>query len=245
MKKFFSFTLGFVTLAAVILTAAYFSLGSKLRLQSVEISLSPESQEVELFEEIKADLSVKLKDLIGESMIKFSFGSLVNDILKDQRIKNVYLRREFPSTLVVQVEPHEPVMAWVDSEGFVRPISKSNRILPRLKSGHFEDHVLLRGKEFMERADLRQSVMELLSELPLEGYFRKSIVSEIRYNKASGFDLVLSEPSVIVKMGTEDYKGRSARLEKVLSYLQNRGIKSRVIDSRFDKKVVVRLRNEP
>lgn len=245
MKKFFSITFGIVALAAVVSAAGYFSLGSRLRLQNVEISLSPESKEVELFEEIKADLSLKLEDLVGESMIKFSFGSLVDEILKDQRIKSVYLRREFPSTLAVQVEPHEPVMGWVDPQGFVRPVSKSNHILPRLKSRHFEDHVILRGKEFFKSADLRQAALDLFSKLPIEGYFRKSLVSEIRYNKASGFDLVLSEPSVIVKMGMEDYKGRSARLEKVLSYLQNRGIKSRVIDSRFNKKVVVRLRNEP
>lgn len=245
MKRLFSLIPGLVVLVVTVLIGGYLSLGAKLKVEKVELSLAPDSKELMLYEEIKPDLSRKLAELKGKSIIQLSFQSLVEDILKDQRIKNVYLRREFPSTLLVQIEPSEPVLGWVDPQGFVRPISRSNQILPRLKSGHFKDYALLRGREFFENADLRQAALDLVSRLPLSGYFRKAIVSEIRYSKASGFELVLSEPSVIVKMGTEDYQGRSARLEKVLNYIQNRGIKGRVIDSRFDKKVVVRLRNEP
>lgn len=245
MKKLFALVPGLVVLLAIVSVGAYYSLGAKLRVKRVEISISPDSEEIMLFEEIKATLAPKLEKLIGESMIQFSFQTLVDEIRKDKRIKDIYLRREFPASLLVQVRPHEPVVGWVDKQGFVRPVSQDNQILPRLKSGHFKDYALLRGKEFFENTDIRQAALDLLSSLPLEGYFRRAVISEIRYSKASGFDLILSEPSVMVKIGTEDYQGRAARLEKVLSYIQNRGIKGRVIDSRFDKKVVVRLRNEP
>ena len=46
-------------------------------------------------------------------------------------------------------------------------------------------------------------------------------------------------------MGEGDFDLKVSRVEKVMSYLHNRNIKGRVIDARFSKKVVVRVRNTP
>jgi cell division septal protein FtsQ len=245
MKKIFSLIPGMVVVVLIVLVGAYSALGSRLKIRDVEISQDPSSHETVLYEEIKKDLAPKMKKLVGAPMLQFSFGGMLGDLLKDKRIKNISLRREFPSTLIVKVLPREPVLEWVDEKGRLRPVAKDNEILPSLRSGFLKDAAVLRGREFFENSALRKAALELMAELPQEGYFRKSLVSEIHYDKASGFDLILSDPAVTVKMGHEDYPARFARVEKVLSYIQNRGIKGRVIDSRFDKKIVVRLRNEP
>lgn len=245
MKKLFAIIPGLVIAVGIVSVGGYFAFASKLLIQKVDLSLSSNSEEQALYEEIREEWAPKLENLIGRSILQFSFESMIQEILQDQRIKNVYMRRQLPGTLLVQIEPHEPVMSWVDERGFIHPVSKSNHIMPRLKSSSEKDFALLRGKVFLESESIRKQALDLISKLPVDGHFRKSLVSEIRYSKASGFDLVLSEPSVLIKIGTEDVKTKSAQLEKVLSYLHHRGIKSRVIDSRFDKKVVVRLRNEP
>lgn len=244
MKKFFSVIPSLVVLLLIVAVGIYFSVGQKLVVKEVKVTLAPSSSEKILFENIQNDLNENLKNLHGQSMLKLSFQNLSDDILKDKRIKSVHLRREFPFALIVQVEPHEPVLGWVDKRGFVRLVSRDNQVLPRLKSSPYRDVALLRGREFDDE-ETRQKALELMDQLPLEGFFRRSLISEIRFQKASGFDLVLSEPSLLVRIGSDDYKSKSARLEKVLNYLHSRDIKGRVIDSRFNKKVVVRLRNEP
>ena len=228
-----------------IVVGTFSFLSHYLLVESVEVSMDAGSKEVVLFEEVKTDLAPQLKRLIGSSMIGLSFAALSEELMKDQRIKNVSLRREFPSTISLRILPHDPVMAWVDQKGFVRPVARDNQILPRLKSGEFRDFAILRGNEFSKNSELRKQAIEMMLSLPTQGYFRRGLVSEIRYDKASGFELIMSDPAVVIKMGTDNYKEKSVRLEKVLSYIQKRGIKGRVIDSRLDKKVVVRLRNEP
>lgn len=245
MKKAFALIPGLVVLLVIILVGGYFSLGQKISIEKVKISLSKESQEQLLFEEIKKDLEPRLDKIIGESMIQYSFKTLIDEVLKDKRVKEVYLRREFPSTLIVRVVPREPVLGWVDEKGYIHPVSKDLEVLPRLKSGDLKDHPLLRGKDFLIDKRVREQALKLLNSLPESGHFNRSYVSEILYSKASGFDFILSHPSIRVKMGFENDSEKSSRVEKVLSYIQNRDIKSRVIDSRFNKKVVVRLRNEP
>lgn len=235
-----------VVLGITTLVVGTFSfLSHYLLVESVEVSMDQTSKEVVLFEEIKTDLGPQLKRLIGGSMIGTSFSSLSAELMKDQRIKNVSLRREFPSTISLRILPHDPVLAWVDQKGFVRPVARDNQIMPRLKSGEFRDFAILRGKEFSKNSELRKQAIDMMLSLPTQGYFRRALVSEIRYDKASGFELIMSEPAVIIKMGVDNFKEKSIKLEKVLSYIQKRGIKGRVIDSRLDKKVVVRLRNEP
>jgi cell division septal protein FtsQ len=245
MKKAFAIIPSLVVLLVTLVVGVYFALGKRLLVEKVTVVMAGESKEQLLFEEIKKDLNQETKDLIGASMLQLSFPTLVDEILKDKRVKSVQVRREFPGAVIVRIEPREPVLGWVDERGFLRPVAKDNEIMPRLKSGLLRDVAILRGKEFSKDSKLRLAAIELIESLPTEGYFQRSMISEIRHSKASGFDLVLTEPSVIVKIGRENYQERSKRLEKVLSYIHNRDIKGRVIDSRFDKKVVVRLRNEP
>ena len=48
-----------------------------------------------------------------------------------------------------------------------------------------------------------------------------------------------------VKVGDADFGPKFIRVEKVLAYLDSQNIKGRVIDARFSKKVVVRVRKGP
>lgn len=235
-----------LVLGAVALGAGWFFLiGKNMKIQSIEVVLDPQAKHEWLFDDIKRDLEPKLQTFKGESLFRFSFEDLSEKVMADPRVKEVYLRREFPSKLSVKILPHEPVLGWVDEKGFIHPVARDNKILPGLRSNHFQDFALLRGNDFKTNNSLRQKALDLMKELPEDGIFRRGVISEIRYRKASGFEVFVSDPSILVQLGEDDFAEKSSRVQKVLSYLQSREINGRVIDSRFSKKVVVRLRNEP
>ncbi|MAV90105.1 MAG: hypothetical protein CL676_01700 [Bdellovibrionaceae bacterium] len=245
MKKFFAIIPSLFILIFILLVGVYFSFGNRLVVKEVHVELDPESHQQEIFKEIQDDWKARIESLKGKSMIRYSYSEWLNSLEKDPRVKRVLLRRQFPENLTLRILPYDPVLSLVDEKGNLRPIAKGSEVLPRLRSSSLPDTALLRGKDFIENRDLRKRALELFFDLPTEGDFRRSLVSEIRYDKASGFELVLSEPFVTLKLGHENFNERTARAGKVLRYLKNRQIKSRVIDSRFEKKVVVRLRNEP
>ncbi|NCN42185.1 hypothetical protein GW916_13155 [bacterium] len=245
MKKIFAIIPSLIILLLIVLVGGYFSLGNRLVVEEVDVVLDSHSEEFSLFEEIKTDWQKQINELKGKSMIRYSYRKWLQDLESDGRVERVLLRREFPGRLVLRILPYEPVLTLVDGKGNLRPVAKGSELLPRLKSSPLPDSALLRGKEFLESSSLRGKALKLFFDLPSEGDFQRSLVSEIRYDKASGFDVVLSEPFVTLRLGHGNFKERAARTEKVLRYLKTRHIKGRVIDSRFEKKVVVRLRNEP
>jgi len=70
-------------------------------------------------------------------------------------------------------------------------------------------------------------------------------ISEIFYSKKEGFKIFLKGVATEVRMGDSDFGPKISRVEKVLSYLDSQNVKGRVIDARFSKKVVVRVRKAP
>ena len=68
-------------------------------------------------------------------------------------------------------------------------------------------------------------------------------VSEIQYSKKDGLVLVLGLDDNTVIMGDREFKKRIDHVRRVVQYLRSENLRGRVIDARFSKKVVVRLRN--
>lgn len=83
--------------------------------------------------------------------------------------------------------------------------------------------------------------MTLKEENPLSS----QKVSEILFDKKQGFSLILTPEAEIVRLGFDNFEKKIGMAKKVFSYMQSKGLKGRVIDVRFSKKVVVRLRNAP
>ncbi|NJL24101.1 MAG: FtsQ-type POTRA domain-containing protein [Calothrix sp. SM1_5_4] len=220
-----------------------------VRIGAVEINLAEDSEQHLLYQRIRASLNPQLKAYEGRYFWSVSLQDVFEVISRDKRVKRVSIRREFPSRVKIEIEPHTPVLAYLAGDGRMHPIATDATLLPPLPPRDAPDIPLLRGEskrdDIKENQAVREAALELYASVPDEGEFTKRNVSEIIYSKKEGFKIFITGGSAEVKLGDTDFGPKISRVKKVLSYLESQNIKGRVIDARFSKKVVVRVRNTP
>ena len=84
----------------------------------------------------------------------------------------------------------------------------------------------------------------MLNEMPNEGLLSHESISEINVGKKEEIWLTHLQTKSWIKLGDENTAIKSARVAKVLEYLDHNNLKGRVIDADFSKKVLVKLRND-
>lgn len=232
----------------VVLTAAFAVLVQHpewIRVQEFDIELAQGSGENLLFQRIKSTLSSQMKVYEGRLVWQLPLEQLHEIVSKDKRVKRVAIYREFPSKVRLEIEPHTPVLAYLARDGRIYPVARDATLLPALLAFEAPDLPILRGEDLRDEPSLREIAIELLSAIPEDGAFKRSSISEILYNRKDGFKVFVTGASSEVKLGDTDFGPKVSRVQKVLSYLDSQNIKGRVIDARFSKKVVVRVRNTP
>jgi len=215
------------------------------RLQEIEIEKGANLQDEFFFQSIRDSLSAQIQPLVGQYIWKVRLEGIMQKIEGDQRIEAAHISRLFPNRLRIVIEPHRPILAVLTEDNKVYPLAPDGTLMTALAITEGPDLPLLRGKQFIKDEALRKKAIQLFNELPESGSFSQKIISEINYSQKAGFSLILSNLGTEVRVGEADLGRKASRVEKVMSYLENHQIKGRVIDARFTKKVVVRLRNEP
>lgn len=218
---------------------------SWLKVEQFQIDLAENSDEHLLFQRIRSSLEAQFKIYQGRYVWQVPLKNLYELVSKDKRVKNVAIYREFPSVFRLVIEPHTPVLAYLDRDGRIYPVAADAALLPALPAFEAPDLPILRGEPLRDEVSLREIAIELLTTIPEEGPLRKASVSEILYTAKDGFKVFVSGAASEVKLGDSDFGPKLSRVQKVLSYLDSQNIKGRVIDARFSKKVVVRVRNTP
>ncbi len=216
-----------------------------VKIETIQIDLAQNSKEDLLFQRIRTTLTQQTKNFAGRYFWEVPLKSVYQLVSKDKRVKNVAIYREFPSGLRIEIEPHTPMLGFLSTDGRVYPVATDATLLPPLPIGEAQDLPFLRGEELKDEPALREQALELIKAIPIEGSFRKSEVSEIVHTRKDGFKVFVSGPATEVQMGDTDFGPKVSRVSKVMSYLESRNIKGRVIDARFAKKVVVRVRKAP
>jgi len=216
-----------------------------MQIQAVQIELSRDSDQDLLFQRIKTTLAQQYKPFEGRYFWQVPLKSVHELTSKDKRVKSVSIFREFPSRLRIEIEPHTPMLAYLARDGRFYPVATDATLLPALPVIDAADMPILRGEELNDEPSLREKALELFESIPDEGVLRKSNVSEIVHTRKDGFKIFVSGADTEVRMGDTDFGPKLSRVQKVLTYLDSRNIKGRVIDARFSKKVVVRVRKAP
>ncbi|HMN68409.1 MAG TPA: cell division protein FtsQ/DivIB [Bdellovibrionales bacterium] len=221
-----------------------------VRVETIEVTLSEKSKEDLLFQRIKTTLGQQLKPFEARYFWQVPLKKIFELTSRDKRVKSTAVFREFPSRLKIEIEPHTPVLAYLSHDGRVYPVATDATLLPAISVIDGADLPLLRGEELKDEIKLREAALELYHSIPNQGALQKKRVSEIVHTKKDGFKIYVSgEPGEKrigeVQLGDSDFGPKISRVQKVLSYLESRDIKGRVIDARFSKKVVVRVRNNP
>lgn len=217
-----------------------------IRIDHFDIEMVDSSTEDLLFQRIRNSLSTQMHIYEGKYFWEIPLEKVFALVIADKRVKKVSIYREFPSRVRLVIEPHTPVLSFLSRDGRIYPVARDATLLPALAPSETSDLPILRGEELRDEPTLRERAIELLSSIPDEGGpLRKKTVSEIVFTPKDGFKIFVSGFGSEVKMGDTDFGPKVSRVQKVLSYLDSQNIKGRVIDARFSKKVVVRVRKAP
>jgi cell division septal protein FtsQ len=216
-----------------------------IKIETIQLELAPVSGEALLYQRIRASLQPQFQHFAGRFFWEVPLSQVYDITLKDKRVRKVSVYREFPSRLRVEIEPQTPVLAYLAGDNRIYPVAADATLLPALNLADAPDLPILRGEDLRDEQKLRESALELFELVSNEGSLRKKAISEILYSKKDGFRIFLNGTSSEVKMGDADFGPKISRVEKVLAYLDSQNIKGRVIDARFSKKVVVRVRKGP
>lgn len=217
-----------------------------LKLQPIEFILDEgASHERILFEKISENLHTVFRKIEGKWIWSTTLDEVLATVQTDSRVKAAHVFRRYPNRILVVIQPQTTAANFLDGDGFLHPVATDGSLLPPVYPSQAPDRPLLRGKKFAAQPQLRERVVQLLGELPETGMFSQSTVSEIHYDEKTGFEFTLIGSGVTVKVGDDSLLHKANQIEKVLMYLQSQRIKGRVIDARFAKKVVVKLRKRP
>lgn len=240
VKSFFFFLLG----VSIVVAFAFTFKDELFLVKNISVVLSVDKVAI-LPPRIQEDVESKASKMMGRYFWELNISGLLDELLEDSRVKSAHVQRWFPGNVKIVVTPHIPKVLLLRGKESFFPISRDGSLLPKLKTSEIFDGPILRGKEFANNKRLRKKVIDLIEALPKENTLNVNAISEVAWKNKEGLLLYTQVGQTLVRMGKDDFKKKAQRVEKVLSYLQSEGMNGRVIDSRFSKKVVVKLRNEP
>lgn len=236
----------FILPLSLVGTLYYLDQSGFFNISTVEVILESPSQGQEQF--LRPQV-VQLEDLLakykGMSLWNIKLRQISREVSRRDWVENLNIKRSWPSTLSVRIQPYEVKLLFISKNGKLIPIIKDGSFLNPIDSQHAPDVALLDGETFLKKSELRKKAVDVIEQIPSEGAFSKKTISEIRHDDKEGFWLTMIKTGVKVKLGEEQVALKSARVSQVVDYLEAREFDARVIDANLSKKVLVRLRKDP
>lgn len=251
LKKLFSFKFNFGLIRNVFLISsslflilfAFYGFDSNLfnRIKVNVESLS-EPSDTEQFKIIKNEILSDIKFLNKESLWEIDISKIVSEIKRKSWVEDVQLTRLFPNRLEVGISLKKVDAVFVDDAGIWMPVANDGTMLAKSSKSLIPDVPYLRGRRFYDSKELRKRAIEFLHLFPSSGNLASNQISEVFYEPKSGFEVLLAKSGTRVIFGQEALELKLKRVGKVLEYLEAKEIRGRVIDARFEKKILVRMR---
>jgi cell division protein FtsQ len=184
----------------------------------------------------------------AQNLLAINTDAVMRRVAANQWVKNVYIGRELPNKLVVEVQERSPLVLvkqasdyyLMDGEGFVfKKLGKSDEVdLPILTGIKAEDKT---------KSPLFLSTLNLLKTISVSSqYAYLGTISEIHLDEVFGLSLI-SDTGLYLKLGTGGFESKLKKLTLVLADLEQRGMKKGYlcIDLSDESKVTVQRKNAP
>ncbi len=211
---------------------------------NIRISVSPLKAPLdnEQFSVIKNEILADVKFLSKESLWDIDISKIVGEIKRKAWVEDVQLTRLFPNRLEIGVALKKVDVVYVDDAGIWMPVANDGSLLNKSSKSLIPDVPYLRGRRFYENKELRKRAIDFLALIPSSGNFTSSMVAEIYFEPKTGFEVLLGKTGTRVIFGQDALDLKLKRVGKVLEYLEAKEIIGRVIDARYEKKILVRMR---
>lgn len=195
------------------------------------------------FAPLEAELIRKLKVFEGRSLWNLSLREVKRAVVANQWVEGVQIKKSWPHSLQIYIRPVQVTALLRLKNSLVSPVTSKGRVLDPVGIHQAPDAVVLAG-DLAKDPEVRLKIVQMIARLPKEGALSSSSISEARLEK-DGFWVTLMRNGIDVKLGNEQVEVKSARVSKVLEYLDSRQMDARVIDADLSKKVLVRLQQAP
>ena len=240
------FTAVGLLLVAVVMTAvfiyAYNFLISRPYFEIKEISVRGLKELTE--KEVLASAEIKPT----QNLLAINTDAVIRRVAANQWVKNVYIGRELPNKLVLEVQERNPLVLikqgsdfyLMDGEGFVfKKLGKGDEVdLPILTGFNVQDKT---------KSPLFLSTLNLLKTVSGSSqYAYLGTISEIHIDDVFGLSLI-SDAGLYLKLGMGGFESKLKKLTLVLADLEQRGMKNGYlcIDLSDELKVTVQRKNTP
>jgi len=198
---------------------------------------------------LKARLEGELKPIKGKRIWDVDLGHLRASLERDEWVKDVLISRSLPNMIRVRVRPRSAALILVSKQNQFIPVAENGALLSAVPPESLPDAPFLRGDVFADSTEQglkkREEAVSVLASLNETGLLSRKNISEVSWTASDGYQFILLQPHVEVKLGDERVELKAMRAGQVLNYLSANNLKGRVIDASFSKKVLVRLRKGP
>ena len=178
----------------------------------------------------------------GTNIFAIDLEAMERTLEQDPRIRDVIIRRQLPSRIVITIEEREPVMLLIadqiygideegavipmGADGYLRDLPVLTGVFPEIQPGSGAKHLgIHRGLQ------IRSAIIEAAPSLIDK-------ISEINVDHPETALLYLVQSGMQVRLGSGDLNTQLQRLWLVLSDLAARGITAEFLDLRFKDQVV-------
>lgn len=161
-------------------------------------------------------------------------------------VKNIYVGRELPGRLVLDVRERKPI-ALVKQTGNFYLMDAGGFIFKKLSRTDDVDLAILTGVNLQNKpSPLLAEALKLLETLSADSYASLGTISEIHIDEVFGLS-VLTDRGLHLKLGRDNFTGKVQKLDIVLADLEKRGMKNGrlFVDLADISKVTVQRKDEP
>ena len=181
----------------------------------------------------------------GDDLIKLKLSQIGEQLEKNPWIESVRVKRYFPNTLAIEVAEREPVavinvghLAYLDTKGTIfKPLNDGDSLNYPIITGISEEDFT------RDPSGTKKAISEtvgLISLLKRGEVFRLDDVSELHYDPGFGFTLFTTQGGIPVRLGTDGYQEKLARLARIYKELQPQMLTLEYIDLNYSDKIIVK-----
>ncbi len=161
------------------------------------------------------------------NILSINTDAVAEKIAANAWVKNVYVGREFPDRLVLDVRERKPI-ALVKQDGMFYLMDAGGYVFKKLSGGDDVDLAIISGVNINNKKILSPLVADALKLLEaLSSSDRHAFlgtVSEVYVSDVFGLSM-LTDKGLHLKLGRDDFDGKLRQLSIVLADLEKRGLK--------------------
>lgn len=183
-----------------------------------------------------------------QNLLAVNKDAVIRRVCANQWVENVYVGRELPGKLVLEVKERNP-LALIKQEDDFYLMDVKGFVFKKLGKSDAVDLPVITGITGQEKikSPILLSTLDLLKTVSHSSkYSYLGTISEVNIDDVFGISLI-TDAGLYLKLGTGDFENRLNKLKDVVADLENRGMKTGFlcIDLSDDSKVTVKRRSAP